>query len=96
MGQNIVPDAVIVSLAATASPNDCRPLTAFFGGYRRLKDSGREIRPGRTEQPGTALKLMSAGSPVGRGSDGFDIGPVGFDAAALEDGGACHQHVGTG
>ena len=81
---------MIASLAATVISGDCRQLTAFRTS-RRLKDQAE-----RSELSRFFLKLMSAGSPVGRGSDGFDIGPVGFDAAALEDGGACHQHVGAG
>ena len=81
---------MIASLAATVNSGDCRQLTAFRD-ISPAERSGREVRA-----VAIFLKLMSAGSPVGRGSDGFDIGPVGFDAAALEDGGARHQHVGAG
>jgi len=42
------------------------------------------------------IRGASAGGLVGGRPDRLDVGAVGFDAAALEDGRARHQHIGAG
>ena len=89
------------SFLSRAKTADGSPESGLLGesdsGGRTLKEPRRTTAPGRPVRLKRDDRAVSlAGGPVGRCPDRFDVGAVSFDTAALEDGGACHQHIGAG